>query len=79
MQIKVALTGTNSRPFLLDGFKPVEAADALEDRFAELEKLVQKQVSPQRTSTVAAHFRRLGVSALARRLASRLLSELEAR
>jgi hypothetical protein len=37
--------------------------------FAALEKAVQKAVSPQRTTTIAAHYRRLSVSALAARLA----------
>ncbi len=56
----------------------VELSDTLEadtDRdefFAKLEKQVQKTVSPQRTTTTGAHYRRLSVAALAKRLAMEL-------
>ena len=73
--LRVALTGTNSRPFLLQGTeafagKPLDAA-----ALAQLDKLVQKQVQPMRTTSVPAHYRRLAAAALAQRLAARLFAE----
>jgi 4-hydroxybenzoyl-CoA reductase subunit beta len=70
--LRVGLTGTNSRPFLLadtDGFvgRPLDA-----DALARLDKLVQKQVQPMRTTLASANYRRLAAAALARKLASRL-------
>ncbi len=65
----LAITGTNSAPMLVDIADALaEGADA-DAYFAALEKQVQKAVSPQRTSTLAPHYRRLSVSALAARLA----------
>lgn len=70
--LRVGLTGTNSRPFLLadtDSFagRPLDA-----DALARLDKLVQKQVQPMRTTLASSNYRRLAAAALARRLASRL-------
>ena len=69
--IRVALTGTNSRPVLVDtgalvGGKPDEAAGAA------LVKLVRKQAGPMRTTVTAADYRRQVAAALARRLLARL-------
>ena len=77
IKITSALTGTNSRPLLIEGFDPIQPDQDLDAAFKHLEKLVQKQVSPQRTSTTASHYRRLSVSALARRLAKRLTLDLK--
>jgi len=77
MSFVVALTGTNSRPFLLEGAGKIVPGENLEAAFDQLEKLVQKQVSPQRTTTTAAHYRRLSVSALTKRLAEQLVADLE--
>ncbi|MDH3740141.1 MAG: 4-hydroxybenzoyl-CoA reductase subunit beta [Hyphomicrobiales bacterium] len=77
IQVTASLTGTNSRPFLVEGIDPVEPDQDQDAAFAQLEKLVQKQVSPQRTTTTASHYRRLAVSALARRLARNLAAALE--
>ena len=70
--LRVALTGTNARPFLLAGTEallgtPVDAA--WRDR---LGRLVQKQVSPMRTTLAAAHYRRRVAAALAGRVAAQL-------
>ncbi|MGC8475259.1 MAG: 4-hydroxybenzoyl-CoA reductase subunit beta [Acetobacteraceae bacterium] len=70
--LRVALTGTNARPFLLAGTEallgaPVDAA--WRDR---LGRLVQKQVSPMRTTLAAAHYRRRVAAALAGRVVARL-------
>ncbi|HEU4922478.1 MAG TPA: FAD binding domain-containing protein [Burkholderiales bacterium] len=67
--IRVGLTGTNSRPFVLSGTehfiggKPDETA---------LVKLVQKQAGPVRTTVTAADYRRQAAAILARRLLGRL-------
>jgi 4-hydroxybenzoyl-CoA reductase subunit beta len=67
--LRVALTGTNSRPFVLNGTdafiggRPDEAA---------LAKLVQKQAGPVRTTVTAADYRRQAAAILARRLLVRL-------
>jgi 4-hydroxybenzoyl-CoA reductase subunit beta len=72
--LRVALTGTNSCPFLLadtDALlgRPLDAA-ALQ----RLDKLVQKQVQPMRTTLAQANYRRQAAGALARRLAVALAS-----
>lgn len=66
-ELRIAVTGTNSRPFLVEGTdafigKPVD--DAL---LEELGELVQKQVSPMRTTLVAPFGRRRIAAGLARR------------
>ena len=76
--LKVAVTGTNSRPLIIEGVNAVAPGQDLDAELGRLEKLVQKQVSPQRTTIAAAHYRRLSVSALARKLAARLVGELRA-
>jgi len=69
--LRVALTGTNSRPLLLEkmetltGTRPEDAAPALV-------KLVQKQAGPVRTTVTAADYRRQAAAILARRLLGRL-------
>lgn len=72
VSLRVGLTGTNSRPFLLQGTEALlgRALDA--ETLQHLENLVQKQVQPMRTTTASAHYRRLVAAALARRLATRL-------
>jgi 4-hydroxybenzoyl-CoA reductase subunit beta len=70
-KLRVALTGTNSQPFVLQGTgdlhgaKPVDAGPALI-------KLVQKQAGPVRTTVTAADYRRQAAAILARRLLDRL-------
>jgi len=73
--LRVALTGTNSRPLLLTGteeFRGQAADAALGER---LVKLVQHQVSPQRTTVTPANYRRQVAAALARRLVNELAAE----
>lgn len=68
----LALTGTNSMPLKLSP-EPLRAGDDADAYFADLSKQVQKAVSPQRTSTIAPHYRRRSAAALAVRLARGLL------
>ncbi len=70
--LRVALTGTNARPFLLTGVEALENARIDAAWLDRLAKLVQKQVSPMRTTLLAAHYRRRVASALAQRLARAL-------
>jgi 4-hydroxybenzoyl-CoA reductase subunit beta len=67
--LRVALTGTNSRPFVLAG---TDALSGKEPDAAALAKLVQKQVGPMRTTVTAADYRRQAAAILARRLLARL-------
>jgi 4-hydroxybenzoyl-CoA reductase subunit beta len=71
-RLRVALTGTNSRPFLLDGVSALEGAPLDEAALKTLDRLVQKQVSPMRTTMLPAHYRRRVAAALARRLVTQL-------
>jgi 4-hydroxybenzoyl-CoA reductase subunit beta len=73
--LRVGLTGTNSRPFLLEGTDAF-IGRALDDAaLRELDRLVQKQVRPMRTTLASAQYRRLAAAALARRLAAELFSQ----
>ncbi len=72
LRFRLAFTGTNARPVLVDLPEALDsgANDATrDDYFNGLEKLVQRSVSPQRTTTTQPHYRRLAVAAMARRLA----------
>jgi len=70
--LRVALTGTNSRPFLIEGTDALVGAEAGEASAAALAKLVQKQAGPMRTTLAAADYRRQGAMVLSRRLLARL-------
>jgi 4-hydroxybenzoyl-CoA reductase subunit beta len=73
--LRVALTGTNSRPFLLAGADAF-AGRAVDDKLLqEIDRLVQKQVQPMRTTLAPANYRRLAAAALARRLTAKLFAE----
>jgi 4-hydroxybenzoyl-CoA reductase subunit beta len=71
--LSVALTGTNSRPFLLEGAAALVAEPTLDEALAKLGKLVQKQVSPMRTTVTHSNYRRQVASALAQRLIRELV------
>jgi 4-hydroxybenzoyl-CoA reductase subunit beta len=72
--LQVGLTGTNSCPFLLEGTEAFVGKPLDEGALGRLDKLVQKQVQPMRTTLASANYRRLAAAALARRLAARLAS-----
>ncbi len=71
-RLKVAVTGTNSQPLLIDGLDDLDAGALGEAELVQIDKAVQKQVSPVRTTTIAGHYRRLAAARLARRLAAQL-------
>ncbi len=70
--LRIGLTGTNSRPFVLAGTDAIIGRPIDEKALQAIERLVQKQVQPMRTTVVSAHYRRLAAAALARRLAAAL-------
>jgi 4-hydroxybenzoyl-CoA reductase subunit beta len=67
-ELHVALTGTNSRPFSLAGTEGLLGRPVGTDTLSALAKLVQKQVSPMRTTVTQANYRRQVAAALAQRL-----------
>jgi len=71
-RVRVALTGTNSRPLLLAGTGAFAGASVDEALLAALAKLVQKQVSPMRTTLTASNWRRSVAAVTARRLVADL-------
>jgi 4-hydroxybenzoyl-CoA reductase subunit beta len=75
--LRVGLTGTNSRPFLLNGAEALLGRALDEDALRQLGGLVQKQVQPMRTTTASAHYRRLAAAALVCRLATGLAADSE--
>jgi 4-hydroxybenzoyl-CoA reductase subunit beta len=73
--LRVALTGVSSRPLLLEGTQDL-LGQPVDDRSARaLDRLVQKQVSPMRTTVTAANHRRLAAAALAQRLLRELADQ----
>jgi 4-hydroxybenzoyl-CoA reductase subunit beta len=66
--LRVALTGTNSRPLLLDGTGALCGAAVDEAMLAALGKRIGKQVSPMRTTVTASNYRRQVAIVLAQRL-----------
>ena len=73
--LRIALTGTNSRPFLLAGTEAFAGRPVDEKLQQEIDRLVQKQVQPMRTTIASANYRRVAAAALARRLTARLFAE----
>lgn len=73
--LRIALTGTNSRPFELVGTDAIIGRQIDDKALQEIERLVQRQVQPMRTTTTSAHYRRLAAAALARRLTRALFDE----
>jgi 4-hydroxybenzoyl-CoA reductase subunit beta len=66
--LRVALTGTNSRPILLEGTEVLCGKVLSPESLSVLGKLVQKQVSPMRSTVTASNYRRQLASVLAQRL-----------
>jgi 4-hydroxybenzoyl-CoA reductase subunit beta len=72
VSLRLALTGTNSRPFLLAGTEAFAGRSVDEKLLQEIDRLVQKQVQPMRTTIASANYRRVAAAALARRLTASL-------
>lgn len=71
-QIGVALSGTNSRPIVLQGLEGWIGQRIDDARLAALGKLVQQQVSPMRSTATASNYRRQVAAVLAQRLVREL-------
>lgn len=76
--LRIALTATNSQPFLLFGMQNFPGRAIDEKLLQEIERLVQKQVQPMRNTIASANYRRIAAAALARRLTARLFAESQA-
>ncbi|MBV1864946.1 MAG: FAD binding domain-containing protein [Rhodobacteraceae bacterium] len=74
-RFRIALTGTNSRPVLLDDPAPFTTNDSAETYFSALNKAVQKAASPQRSTITAPLYRKQSIGALAARLAQGLTND----
>jgi 4-hydroxybenzoyl-CoA reductase subunit beta len=70
--LRVAVTGTNSRPFVLQGTDTVLGKAPDESVLSAIGKLVLHQVAPLRTTATSANYRRQVASVLARRLVREL-------
>ena len=73
--LRIGITGTNSRPFVLAGTDELLERPIDEKMLQQVERLVQKQVQPMRTTVASAHYRRLAAAGLARRLVTALGSK----
>ena len=72
--LRVAFTGTNPRPVLLDGTDRL-CGGPLDDRvFAGLDALVRDQIMAMKTTFTPGHYRRRVAGVLARRLVTRLFN-----
>ncbi|MFZ4478555.1 MAG: 4-hydroxybenzoyl-CoA reductase subunit beta [Rhodoferax sp.] len=73
--LRVALTGTNSQPILLQGTAALCNRPVTPESLTALAKLVQKQVSPMRSTVTASNYRRQVASVLAQRLLGELTAD----
>ena len=73
--LRVALTGTDSRPFVLDGTQALLGRAVDDDALSALGKLVQKQVGPMRTTVTQSNYRRQVAAVTARRLLAALAGQ----
>ena len=73
--LRVAITGTNPRPVLLDGTRGL-CGGSLDDRVLKgLDDLVRDQIMSMKTTFTPGHYRRRVAGVLARRLVQRLFAE----
>lgn len=73
--LAVAITGTNSRPILLEGLDELTGARLDEKALNALGKSVARGIKPMRTTSVPSLYRRHMAGVLARRLVARLYEE----
>lgn len=73
-ELRVALTGTNSHPLLIVGTQDLCGTTVAPELLAALGKLVQKQVSPMRTTVTGSNYRRQVASVMAQTLLRELCS-----
>jgi 4-hydroxybenzoyl-CoA reductase subunit beta len=73
--VRIALTGTNARAFLLAGAEALVGRAPGDDAQAELARLVRRQASPMRTTVTQANHRRQVAAVMAQRLVRELCEE----
>lgn len=71
-KLRIGLTGLNSRPFVLEGTDGLLGKPVDETTLTAVDKLVQHQAQPMRTTLAASNYRRLAAAAVTRRLLARL-------
>jgi 4-hydroxybenzoyl-CoA reductase subunit beta len=74
-ELRVALTGTNSRPIVLEGTDSLLGRRVDAETLSAIGKLVQKQVSPMRTTVTQANYRRQVAAVIAQRLVRELAGD----
>ncbi len=75
-ELRVALTGTNARPFVLEGTQALTGGPVDDGALAAVGKLIAKQTSPMRTTATPSNYRRQVAAVLAQRLLRELASGL---
>lgn len=70
--LRVAITGTNSRPFLLDGIEALDGQVLNEGFLDRLTKRIGQMIKPMRTTVMPGNYRRQVAGVYARRLITRL-------
>ncbi len=70
--LRVAFTGTNPRPVLLEGATELTGGPLSDRVFKGLDTLVRDQIMPMKTTFTPGHYRRRVAGVLARRLLTRL-------
>ena len=68
VDLRIALTGTNACPLLLEGTDALLGKPLDDDLLAQLAKLVQRQASPMRTTVTPSNYRRQVAAVMTRRL-----------
>jgi len=74
-ELRVAITGTNPRPVLLEGTQALTGGPLGPAVHAGLDRLVRDQVMAMKTTFTPGHYRRRVAGVLARRLLTRLFAE----
>ena len=73
--LRVAFTGTNPRPVLLEGTAELTGGKLDEGVYKGLDALVRDQIMPMKTTFTPGHYRRRVAGVLARRLLTRLFED----
>jgi 4-hydroxybenzoyl-CoA reductase subunit beta len=74
-ELRVAFTGTNPRPVLLDGTAALTGGGLDECVYKGFDALVRDQIMPMKTTFTPGHYRRRVAGVLARRLLTRLFED----
>lgn len=73
VELRIATTGSDSRPLLIEGLDELGTLP-LDEALLLLDKLLRKQIGPMETTNTPASYRRRVIPVLARRLIQRLLA-----